>query len=69
MKNCADVVGAEVLGLQTEMDTNTCDDRELRSNLLNSSNVERMVVSTFGSFIAESLADWSEQIVQLGKEA
>ena len=61
------MVGAEVLGLQTEVNTNTCHDTELRSNVINSSNVERMVVSTFGSFIAESLADWSEQIVQLGR--
>jgi hypothetical protein len=31
-------------------------------NRLNSSSMERMVVSTYGSFLADSLADWSNQV-------
>jgi hypothetical protein len=31
-------------------------------NKLNSTRMERMVVSTYGSFIADSLADWSQQV-------
>ena len=44
-----------------------CRDKALQNNHLNSSNVERLVVSTYGSFLATSLADWSKQIVQLGR--
>ena len=29
---------------------------------INSTLVERMKISTYGSFLAESLADWSKQV-------
>ncbi|XP_023334777.1 uncharacterized protein LOC111706208 [Eurytemora carolleeae] len=32
---------------------------------INSTQVERMKISTYGSFLAESLADWSKQVVSL----
>jgi hypothetical protein len=31
-------------------------------NKLNSSSMERMVVSTYGSFLADSLSNWSQQV-------
>ena len=67
MRKCANRVGAEVLGLQTEIDKNECHDDSLKSNIINSTLVERMVVSTYGSFLAESLSSWSEQVLKLGK--
>lgn len=66
LKTCAKNVGAQVLGLQTEVDKNICDNNDLKKNVLDNSTVERMVVSTYGSFLAESLADWSQQVVKLG---
>ena len=59
-------MGAQVLGLQTEVDKNVCDNDDLKKNVLNNSTVERMVVATYGSFLAESLADWSQHVVKLG---
>ena len=56
-----------MLGLQTEIDKNECHDDSLKSNIINSTLVERMVVSTYGSFLAESLSSWSEQVLKLGK--
>ena len=61
-------MGAQVLGLQTEVDKNVCDNDDLKKNVLDNSRVERMVVTTYGSFLAESLADWSQQVVKLGLE-
>ena len=66
LKTCAKHVGAQVLGLQTEVDKNVCENDDLKNNVLNNSTVERMVVTTYGSFLAESLADWSQQVVKLG---
>ena len=68
LKTCANHVGAQVLGLQTEVDKNVCENNDLKKNVLDNSRVERMVVSTYGSFLAESLADWSQQVVKLGTE-
>ena len=59
-------MGAQVLGLQTEVDKNVCENDDLKKNVLDNSRVERMVVTTYGSFLAESLADWSQQVVKLG---
>ena len=42
-----------------------CDKTDLLDNVLNSTSVERTVISTYGSFIANSLADWSRQVVDL----
>ena len=66
LKSCANHVGAQVLGLQTEVDKNVCENDDLKKNVLDNSRVERMVVTTYGSFLAESLADWSQQVVKLG---
>ena len=67
LRKCANRVGAEVLGLQTEIDKNVCHDDSLKSNIINSTLVERMVVSTYGSFLADSLSSWSEQVLKLGR--
>ena len=66
LKTCAKNVGAQVLGLQTEVDKNVCENDDLKKNVLDNSRVERMVVTTYGSFLAESLAEWSQQVVKLG---
>ena len=66
LKTCAKNVGAQVLGLQTEVDKNVCENDDLKKNVLDNSRVERMGVSTYGSFLAESLAEWSQQVVKLG---
>ena len=66
--DCASKKGAEVLGLQMEVSKSDCANTDLLTNRINSTKVERMVVSTYGSFLADSLADWSQQVVSLGKQ-
>ena len=34
-------------------------------NSIESQNVDRMVITTFGSFLANSLAEWSKQVISL----
>ena len=61
--DCAGRVGAEVLGLQAELDKSDCTNKvsgghqcpsialssqNLTSNVINSTTVERMIVSTYG---------------------
>ena len=61
--DCAGRVGAEVLGLQAELDKSDCTNKDstgfqfssivlssqnLTSNVINSTTVERMIVSTYG---------------------
>ena len=41
---------------------NNCTKNNLMENKMNSSSMERMVISTYGSFLADSLADWSRQV-------
>ena len=55
-----------LVGLQTEVDKNECDNKDVQSNVMANSSVERTVVSTYGTFLAESLAEWSEQVLDLG---
>ena len=55
-----------LVGLQTEVDKNECDNKDVQSNVMANSTVERTVVSTYGTFLAESLAEWSEQVLDLG---
>ena len=62
---CNSQIGAKVFGLTTESSRNTCRRTELLRNQINSTVAERMVVSTYGSFIADSLASWSQQVVEL----
>jgi len=65
MKLCSEKSGAKVFGLQMESDKGNCSNGNLMSHYINSTKVDRMKVSTFGSFLAESLAEWTEQIVTL----
>ena len=39
-----------------------CSNNNLQKNEINSTSVDRMIVSTYGSFIADSLSEWSEQV-------
>ena len=65
MKNCNTLAGAKVFGLQTEESHFDCNNKKLLKNELESKNVERMIVTTHGSFIANSLAEWSKQVISL----
>ena len=62
LKNCNTLAGAKVFGLQTEESHFNCQNRKLLGNELDSKNVERRIVTTHGSFIADSLAEWSKQV-------
>ena len=41
-----------------------CTNKNLQKNEINSTIVDRMIVSTYGSFIADSLSEWSEQVLK-----
>ncbi len=56
------VSGLKVFGFQSELNSFNCSNANLKRDLASSSNVERMLVSTYGSFIADSLAEWSKQV-------
>ncbi len=57
------VSGLKVFGFQSELNSFNCSNANLKRDLASSSNVERMLVSTYGSFIADSLAEWSKQVL------
>ena len=57
--------GAELLGLQLELDNFKCTNAKLYEDSIDSQFVERTVISTYGSYIAESLAEWSKQVISL----
>ena len=57
--------GAALLGLQLELDNFKCKNEQLIEDSIESKSVERTVISTYGSFIAESLAEWSKQVISL----
>ena len=65
MKSCNTLAGAKVFGLQAEESHFDCKNKDLVSNNFHSENVERMIVTTHGSFIANSLAEWSKQVISL----
>ena len=65
---CADLSGTQVLGIQLEYDKRNCSDGNLLKSRLNSDILERTKVSVHGSFLAKSLADWSQQVVSLVQE-
>ena len=65
LKNCNTLAGAKVFGLQTEESHFDCKNKELVENDFTSDRVERMIVTTHGSFIANSLAEWSKQVISL----
>ena len=65
LKDCTTMAGVKIFGLQTGDDSVNCDQEELMNKYLNSSTVERSVITTYGSFIAETLGDWSKQVVSL----
>jgi len=65
MKECNTLVGAQIFGFQTEMDTYNCTNENLRNMGSGSETLERTVISTFGSFVAASLAEWTKQVVGL----
>ena len=58
-------MGASLLGLQLELDNFKCENDKLIEDSIDSKSVERTVISTYGSFIAESLAEWSKQVISL----
>ena len=59
------IQGAALLGLQLELDNFKCKNNKLMEDSIDSKSVERTVISTYGSFIAESLAEWSKQVISL----
>lgn len=65
LKNCNTLAGAKVFGLQMEQSHFHCNNTELLANDIDSETVERMIVTTHGSFVANSLADWSKQVIGL----
>ena len=65
LKNCNTLAGAKIFGLQAEESNFQCDDKNLLENSIDSANVDRMVITTFGSFLADSLAQWSKQVISL----
>ena len=65
LKNCNTVAGAKVFGLQTEEGLFKCSNNDLMNNQLQSDKAERMIVTTYGSFVAHSLAEWSKQVISL----
>ncbi|CAB4058247.1 unnamed protein product [Lepeophtheirus salmonis] len=65
LKVCNTLAGAEVFGFRVEKDKGNCSNDELKSNTLNSKFAERMVVSTYGSFISNDLISWSKQVISL----
>ena len=65
MKNCNTLAGIKVFGLQTEESRFNCQNNELMNSQFDSINVERMIVTTQGSFIAKSLSEWSKQVISL----
>ena len=65
LKNCNTLAGAKVFGLQMEESSFLCKNKDLISNEFQSNTVERMIVTTHGSFIANSLAEWSKQVIGL----
>jgi len=62
---CANLAGAALLGIQMELNRENCSNGDLLTNMINSSYTERNKVSTFGSFLAENIADWTQQVVSL----
>lgn len=65
LKNCNTLAGAKVFGLQMEESQFECQNKDLIGNNFESNHVERMIVTTHGSFIANSLAEWSKQVISL----
>ena len=59
------MAGAKVFGLQTEESHFKCQNQDLIESQFDSNNVERMIVTTHGSFIANSLSEWSKQVISL----
>ena len=42
-----------------------CGNETLLNNNIDSKKVDRTVISTYGSFIAKSLSEWSKQVISL----
>ncbi|XP_023334523.1 uncharacterized protein LOC111706009 isoform X2 [Eurytemora carolleeae] len=65
LRACNTLVGSQVLGFQAEVSKMNCSNTNLMNMGSNSDSLERTVISTFGSFIAESLLEWTEQVITL----
>ncbi len=65
MKNCNKLAGAKIFGLQAEQSHFHCKNKALTDNEIASDSVDRMIITTYGSFIAKSLAEWSKQVISL----
>ncbi len=63
------MTGLKVFGFQSELNSFNCSNAKLKSDEVASDSVERMVVSTYGSFIADSLSEWSKQVISLVQES
>ena len=65
LKDCNTLAGAKVFGLQAEESNFNCENEKLMDNTMESQSVDRMVITTFGSFLADSLQKWSKQVISL----
>ena len=59
------LTGAKLFGLQMEQNFLKCGNETLLNNNIDSKTVDRTVISTYGSFIAKSLSEWSKQVISL----
>ena len=59
------VIGAKLFGLQMEQNFFKCGNETLLNNNVDSKRVDRTVISTYGSFIAKSLSEWSKQVISM----
>ncbi|XP_023334455.1 uncharacterized protein LOC111705962 isoform X2 [Eurytemora carolleeae] len=65
IKACNTLVGSQLFGFQTEINEINCTNNNLMKMGSESDNLERTVISTYGSFIADSLIEWTKQVVTL----
>ena len=59
------IIGAKLFGLQMEQNFFKCGNETLLNNNVDSKRVDRTVISTYGSFIAKSLSEWSKQVISM----
>ena len=51
--------------LSMEQNFFKCGNETLLNNNVDSKRVDRTVISTYGSFIAKSLSEWSKQVISM----
>ena len=62
---CTKLEGLQNIGYQSEPNINLCRDPELQRVEFGSKNVERSVVSTYGSFPASNGSDWIKSVMEM----